>query len=140
MKMKCGYRGCPVDPFAEFCQGVTDSQLPQVAQAILPHLLKVIVQPQLFSVHTRTRAVHIYNILSGLIFTVETTDLVILSSFHLPILYDLLSFTFTLPTLALPPSLPPSLRILLRKCSSHHFKSTYMHLWTSLAMIFLTMA
>lgn len=48
---------------------MSDSQLSHVANSILPRLLKVIVQANVYSTHTRTRAVHIYNILSGLIFT-----------------------------------------------------------------------
>ena len=57
--------------FLEFCQSLLDSQLPDVVNAILPHLLKVIVQADLFSIHTRTRAVHIYNVLSGLVFSLD---------------------------------------------------------------------
>lgn len=69
----------------EFCQGVSDAQLSPVANAILPHLLEVIVQAQNFSVQTRTRAVHVYNILSGLIFSLslscpEVAELVLFPS------------------------------------------------------------
>jgi len=46
---------------------VTECQLEHVATAILPHLPKVIVQTEVYSVQTRTRAVHIYNLLAGIV-------------------------------------------------------------------------
>ena len=55
----------------EFCHDVTEGQLEHVATAILPHLPKVIVQTDVYSVQTRTRAVHIYNLLAGIIFSIS---------------------------------------------------------------------
>ena len=57
---------------AEFCRCMSeDSQITQIANAILPHLLKVIIEADVFGVHTRSRAVHIYSILSEHIFSLS---------------------------------------------------------------------
>ena len=58
---------------AEFCQDVSDTQMPQVAPVILPQLLKVIVQPEVYSVRTRSRAVHIFNTISNFIYSMSYT-------------------------------------------------------------------
>ena len=57
----------------EFCQDVSDTQMPQVAPVILPQLLKVIVQPEVYSVRTRSRAVHIFNTISNFIYSMSYT-------------------------------------------------------------------
>lgn len=63
MKFRMSWAGEILFVVAELCRSVSDTaQLTNIANAILPHLLKVIVQADIFSVHTRARAVHIYNI------------------------------------------------------------------------------
>ena len=47
--------------------------MPQVAPVILPYLLKVIVQPDVYSVRTRSRAVHIFNNISTFIYGMSYT-------------------------------------------------------------------
>jgi hypothetical protein len=47
--------------------------MPQVAPVILPQLLKVIVQPGVYSPRTRGRAVHIFNTISTFIFHMSYT-------------------------------------------------------------------
>ena len=47
--------------------------MPQVAPVILPQLLKVIVQPEVYSARTRSRAVHIFNTISSFIFQMSYT-------------------------------------------------------------------
>ena len=55
----------------EFCHEVSDLQVPQVAPVILPCLLKVIVQDETYSVRTRSRAVHIFNTLAALVYSMS---------------------------------------------------------------------
>ncbi|XP_064607438.1 importin-9-like [Liolophura sinensis] len=51
----------------EFCQDVTDIQMIQVAPVILPEMYKIFTQAELYSIRTRSRAVSIFNVCSGLI-------------------------------------------------------------------------
>lgn len=50
---------------------MSDSQVEHVTNTIFPHLPKVIMEVDLYTVQTRARAVHIYNVLSGIIFTIS---------------------------------------------------------------------
>ncbi|GFO07409.1 importin-9 [Plakobranchus ocellatus] len=52
---------------SEFCQDVTDTQMSHVAPVILPELYKVFIGAETFGVRTRSRAVHIFNIVAGMV-------------------------------------------------------------------------
>lgn len=79
---------------SEFCQDVSDTQLPHIAPIILPQLVQVIMQAevskmagrlffshprvpkpfrQMYSVRTRSRAVHIFSVLAGLCYAMSET-------------------------------------------------------------------
>ncbi len=53
----------------EFCHDISDTQLPQVVPIVLPTLLKVIVQAELYSVRTRSRAVKIFHTFATLVYS-----------------------------------------------------------------------
>ncbi len=53
----------------EFCHEISDTQLPQVVPIVLPALLKVIVQDNLYSVRTRARAVRIFHTFAALVYS-----------------------------------------------------------------------
>ncbi|KAK7102594.1 importin-9-like [Littorina saxatilis] len=52
---------------SEFSQDITDTQMGQVAPIVLPELYKIFLGAEVFSVRTRSRAVHIFNIFTGMI-------------------------------------------------------------------------
>ncbi|RUS86218.1 hypothetical protein EGW08_006013, partial [Elysia chlorotica] len=52
---------------SEFCQDVTDTQMSHVAPVILPELYKVFIGAETFGIRTRSRAVHIFNIVAGMV-------------------------------------------------------------------------
>lgn len=52
---------------SEFCQDVTDTQMSHVAPVILPELYKVFIGADTYGVRTRSRAVHIFNIVAGMV-------------------------------------------------------------------------
>ncbi|KAK3762793.1 hypothetical protein RRG08_040490 [Elysia crispata] len=56
---------------SEFCQDVTDTQMTHVAPVILPELYKVFIGAETFGVRTRSRAVHIFNIVAGMVSTMQ---------------------------------------------------------------------
>ena len=47
--------------------------MPHVAPVILPQLLKLIAEPAVYSVRTRSRAVHIFNTISNFIYNMSYT-------------------------------------------------------------------
>ncbi|BFZ10398.1 hypothetical protein BsWGS_13436 [Bradybaena similaris] len=55
----------------EFCQDVTDMQMTHVAPVILPELYKVFIGAETFGVRTRSRTVHIFNIVAGMVSTMQ---------------------------------------------------------------------
>ncbi|XP_019850616.1 PREDICTED: importin-9-like [Amphimedon queenslandica] len=55
----------------EFCQEITDTQVPHVCPVILPQLLRVIGSPQVYSIRTRSRAISIFRTLSQLIYAMS---------------------------------------------------------------------
>ncbi|GFR73520.1 importin-9 [Elysia marginata] len=52
---------------SEFCQDVTDTQMSHVAPVILPELYKVFIGAEAYGIRTRSRAVHIFNIVAGMV-------------------------------------------------------------------------
>ncbi|XP_005100562.2 importin-9 isoform X2 [Aplysia californica] len=56
---------------SEFSQDVTDTQMGHVAPIILPELYKVFIGAESFGVRTRSRAVHIFNIVAGMVSTMQ---------------------------------------------------------------------
>lgn len=70
----------------EFSLEITDTQIPLVAPVILPQLLRVIAEPQLYSVRTRSRAVNIFMTLTRLIHTVTSLVPNVAQSFLFPYL------------------------------------------------------
>lgn len=55
----------------EFCHDVSDLQMPHVAPVIFPQLLRILLQPTVYSVRTRSRAVHIFNTCATLIYAIS---------------------------------------------------------------------
>ncbi|KAL8589419.1 hypothetical protein ACOMHN_021571 [Nucella lapillus] len=56
---------------SEFSQDITDTQMGQVAPIVLPELYKIFLGAEIFSVRTRSRAVHIFNVFAGMISAME---------------------------------------------------------------------
>ncbi|KAK7490568.1 hypothetical protein BaRGS_00018171 [Batillaria attramentaria] len=56
---------------SEFSQDVTDTQMSQVAPLVLPELYKIYLGAEVYSVRTRSRAVHIFSVFAGMISTME---------------------------------------------------------------------
>ncbi|PVD24404.1 hypothetical protein C0Q70_14886 [Pomacea canaliculata] len=56
---------------SEFSQDITDTQMSQVSPIILPELYKIYLGAEVYSVRTRSRAVHIFNIFAGMISVME---------------------------------------------------------------------
>ncbi|XP_076468794.1 importin-9-like [Babylonia areolata] len=52
---------------SEFSQDITDTQMGQVAPIVLPELFKIFLGAEVYSVRTRSRAVHIFNVFAGMI-------------------------------------------------------------------------
>ncbi|XP_059148600.1 importin-9-like [Physella acuta] len=56
---------------SEFCQDVTDTQMSHVAPIILPELYKVFIGAETFGIRTRSRAIHIFNVVAGMVCTMQ---------------------------------------------------------------------
>ncbi|CAL1541790.1 unnamed protein product [Lymnaea stagnalis] len=56
---------------SEFCQDITDTQMGHVAPIILPELYKVFIGAETFGIRTRSRAIHIFNVVAGMVVTMQ---------------------------------------------------------------------
>jgi hypothetical protein len=74
------------DVRVEFCRDVSDIEVPHVAPVILPQLLRVLLQPQVYSVRTQSRAVHIFHTLSSIMYVASETTPTLVTSLLLPAL------------------------------------------------------
>ncbi|KAH9510177.1 Importin 9 [Bulinus truncatus] len=71
---------------SEFCQDVTDTQMVHVAPLILPELYKVFIGAETYGIRTRSRAVHIFNVVAGMISTMQEYQKGIAKQLLMPVL------------------------------------------------------